>query len=271
MFFLTTPNFWYPYDAHSGLYIPQLLPRFLRDRYIRRASPGFIEEHKTFDAIHLLKPGFLRSALADSALSAIHELPCCLDRDEYFRLHPVRGALAYLGLGWYFHAEFWTIVGHQEVRQKLRSKLKKNWFYQLNQPDDNPLEDFASSIDFDQGMFNHQLCSGWHWYERDKRGFRWTEEKATCYLQSRSSVQYIEISGYSPVENTIQIYVDGVRVGVHRTHSESGFDLKYLLPFPLTNDQIFKVTIESDRAIQPQDSLDKRELSLMVFSLGVTE
>lgn len=268
MLFMTTPNYWYPYDAHSDLYFPQFIPRFLRDRYIRLANPGFLEEHRTFDAIHLVTPRFLKSALKDCGLSPLHELPCCLDRSEYLRLHPLRGVLAYLGLGWYLHAEFWTVLAATEVRSKLRKKLRRSWFYQRNQPDEARLGDFDSGIDFETGMFNHQLGSGWFWYEKDQKGFRWTEKRATCYLESRRSVRFIRLTGYSPIENRIFIEVDGVRVGEHYTRSDT-FDLTYFLPFSNTADRIFEVTIGASHSFQPQDSADKRVLSLMIFSVRV--
>jgi len=271
MLFLTTPNYWYPYDAHSDLCFPQLFPGFLRDKYIRVRNPDFLEEHGTFDAIHLLTPKFFQSALQESHLAPLHELPCCLDRAEYMRINPVRGALAYLGLGWYFHAEFWTIVVHREARSKLRRKLRNSWFYEKNQPaGSNQIGDFESSIDFDRGMFNHQLGPGWYWYERDAKGFRWTQKQATCYLQSREQVRYIHLSGFSPAANRFYIDVEGVRVGEHAFGPESSFEVKYLLPFEKTNNRIFEVTVKAEHMVSTRGSEDERELSLMIFSVGLS-
>jgi len=157
------------------------------------------------------------------------------------------------------------------MRSKLRRKLRNQWYYERNQPStSDQLTDFSSAIEFDQGMFNHQLGSGWYWLERDKRAFRWTEKRASCYLQSREEVRYVHLKGYSPLENRLFLDVDGVRVGEHPAAPNSGFELKYLLPFESTDDRIFEVTIESLQSFKPQNSEDKRDLSLMIFSVRVS-
>ena len=272
MVFLTTPNFWYPYDAHSDLYFPQYLPASVQDQYVGWRNPGFLQEHESFDTIQLMKPHHLRSMVRDCGLRPLHDLPCCLDLHEYRKSHPFLSPLAYLGLGWYLHAEFWTILVHEAEWSKLRLKLRNSWYYERNQPDEGDcLKDFASLIDFNQSMFNQQLGTGWHWYERDDRqGFRWIKKKAVCYLQSYSEVRYIHLSGYSHMQNRVHVKVDGVRVGEHHVPSASGFDLKFFLPFSDTSDRIFEVVIESARAERPQNSVDKRKLSFMIFSVKVT-
>jgi hypothetical protein len=271
MVLLTTPNYWYPYDAHSDLYLPQFIPHPLRDTYLRMRNPSFLEEHGSFDAIQLLTPGFFRSALEECSLSPLHQLPCCLDKREYIRINPLRGALAYLGLGWYFHAEFWTVVVHGKMKLRLRRKLRNSWFYERNQPSTpEQLSEFSAGIDFEQGMFNHQLGCGWHWFERDKRAFRWIEKDAICYLQTREEVRYIHVTGYSPLENRILVHVDGILVGEHAIGAESSIQIKYLLPFAETRNRIFKVRVQAQFSFTPQESEDERTLPLMIFSLRLS-
>jgi 2-polyprenyl-3-methyl-5-hydroxy-6-metoxy-1,4-benzoquinol methylase len=270
MIFLTTPNFWYPYDAHSQLCFPHYLPGFLQNHYLHWRSPEFLKEHGSFRNIRLLTPHKLRSLLEKQGLIPLHELPCCLDRDEYLRLNPFRGLLSHLGLGWYFHAEFWLVLVHSSSRSRLRKKLQKTWFYEINQPSGRHLADFGPLIDFDTGPYSHQLASGWHWHEKDKRGFRWTSRRAICYLQTREGVRYLYLKGYSPIANHFRVQVDDCLVGEHHVAEPDGFELKYLLPFPETENRIFEVVIESVRCHTPHTGDDERELGLMVFSVELS-
>ena len=209
--------------------------------------------------------------LSRSGLRALHDLPCCLDRHEYRKLHPFLSPFAYLGLGWYPHAEFWTILVHAAEWSKLRRKLRNSWFYERNQPDEtSPQSDFAACIDFDEGMFNRQLGVGWHWYESDdRRHFRWIQKQAVCYLQGRGDERFVHLSGYSHMQNRLHVTVDGVRVGTHHISSPALFDLNFFLPFSNGGKRIFEVSIESARAKRPKDSTDKRKLSCMIFSVKV--
>lgn len=271
MIFLTTPNFWYPFDAHTELYFPQYLPRFLQDRYIRRFNPYFHREHASFKNIPLVKPGFLKRALKESGLVSLHDLPCCLDRSEYLRLHPIRGALSYLGLGWYTHAEFWTIIVHQEARRLQRRKLKSSWFYETNQPADGTALQFGPRIDFNQSSFGHQLGEGWYWHERDERGFRWIGKRAIFYLESTETVRYLLVKGFTPRPNRLKISVNGTAVGEHWSSEAEGFELKYLLPFRRTDKCMFEIEIEAKGVFKAENPEDHRELSTMIFSAEVTK
>ncbi len=184
MIFFTTPNFWYPYDAHTDLYFPQFLPGPIRDLYIRKLNPGFLKEHTSFEEIKLMRPGVLKKAISEAGLAPLHDLPCCLDQKEYWRIHPLLGLFTYLGLGWLFHAEFWIALVHWSEKDRIRLKLRKNWFYEQNQPSEQSIDKFHDQIDFLQGPFNHQLGPGWFWYEISERGFRWTEKRAEFFLES---------------------------------------------------------------------------------------
>lgn len=271
MVFLTTPNFYYPYDAHTELYGPQFLPRFLRDHYIRAFNPEFLKEHKTFDNIQLLKPNGLRRLIDGAGLAPLHELPCGLDRKEYWRLHPVFGIAAVLGLGWYLHAEFWPILVHRGTRDRLRLKLRRDWHYVHSQPSEQTVEGFGPCLNFDEGPGGHQLGTGWHWHESDDRGFRWTSKSAVCYLESRKAIRYVELKGFSPIENCLEVWVDGTLVGVHQTRESEHFELSYLVPsLETTANRIFEVRIEMNRIVQSEDQGDSRELGVMIFQLGVT-
>lgn len=269
MILLTTPNFWYPYDAHSQLFFPQYLPTRLADRYIQWRNRPFLREHESFGEIKLLKPGFFRSAIRSVELTPLHDLPCCLDRGEYLRLHPFRGFLSMMGLGWYSHAEFWMILAHESERERMQRKLKKHWFYERNQPSEGSIHAFESSIDFDRASYGHQLGEGWHWHERDKRGFRWMGKQATCYLESRSDCRYVRISGFSPHKNHIRIKVDGILVGEQTIHSRDAIELFYLIPGNRNHQHLFRVEILAANSFRTEDELDQRTLSLMIFSVEV--
>jgi len=269
MILLTTPNFWYPYDAHSQLRFPQYLPTQLADRYIRWKNPSFLREHSSFEEIKLLKPGFFRSSIRAADLTPLHDLPCCLDRREYFRLHPLRGILSHLGLGWYPHAEFWMILVHASESKQMRLKLKKNWFYERNQPSESPVRAFESSIDFDRASYGHQLQKGWHWYEREERGFRWMEKQASCYLEARTECRHVQVSGFSPRRNHVKVRVDGILVGEHGTYSGEEFELFHLIPGERNYPHLFKVEIIATDSFEPEGDVDQRTLSLMIFSVEI--
>lgn len=270
MILLTTPNFWYPYDAHANAWGPQFLPAPLADRYIARRNPGFLDEHKSFANIPLMRPGLLRRAIARVGLASLTDLPCCLDRDEFLRLHPGYGWLAYVGLGWLPHAEFWPILVHAEEREQLRCKLRRSWFYEQAQPDPVPFKAFSSCIDFDRGYFNPQLGPGWFWWERQERGFRWTGKEAVCRLQSLEPVSYLIVEGFSPWENRLRFYVDDVWVGEKRLDAGREFVGQFLLPFRETAGRLFEVRLESERVVAPPDKKDRRLLGTMMFRLELS-
>ncbi len=271
MILLTTPNRWYPFEGHTRLYFPQYLPAFLRDRYVGWKNPGFLREHKTFREIQLLSPRQLKRCLRESQLCFLHDLPCGLDRDEYRRLFPFRAPLAYLGLGWYPHAEFWGLLARAEDRADVRLKLAKNWRYQREQPSQTPPGEFGPVIDFDRGLFNHQLGDGWYWHEKDSRGFRWVKRKARCYLETAGGASFVTLDGYSPWINHLTVSVDGLAVGHHEVREGENFRLRYLLPFEQSQGRLFRVDLECDRLFRPDPRRDPRELGVMIFSAGVLE
>lgn len=267
MVLLTTPNFWYPYDAHSELWGPQFLPTFLADRYIARRNPGFLDEHKSFANIPLLRPAVLRRLINQAGLTSLTELPCCLDGSDFRRLHPWYGWLAACGLGWLLHAEFWPILVHREERDRLRRKLRKLWSYELAQPAPEPVTEFAPAIDFERGYYNAQLGPGWYWYERESRAFRWIGERAVCWLQVREPVSYLVVRGFAPWENRLRFTVDGWWVGEKHLKSGRDFEAVYLLPFPKTAGRIFEVAISCSRTRRPEEAGDQRSLGVMLFSV----
>lgn len=266
--FLTTPNFYYPYDAHTQLCGPQYLPAILRDHYIRLKNPDFIREHGSFNTIHLLKPRFFRRALREAGLSPLHDLPCGLDRGEFFSIHPFRGLLAYLGLGWYLHAEFWPILVRSEAREKIRRKLRKNWRYHHRENSSRSVERFDSHIDFRVEAFSHQLASGWHYYERYDRGCRWTSRRASCFLESRQEVSYVTISGFAPQENRLNAYIDDVWIGEMQLESGKNFRAQFLIPLRTEQGGIFEVRLEAEKTRTPEG--DQRELGLLIFEVRIS-
>lgn len=269
MILITTPNRWHPRDGHTGLLFPQYLPTAWADRYIAWKKPAFLREHATFGEIQLMSPGRLRRCLKKSGLTFLHDLPCGLDRDDYRKLFPWRAPLAYLGLGWYPHAEFWGILVRREVREGLRLKLRKQWTYEQKQPSPAEADGFAPAIDFDAGPFNHQLGEGWYWHERDARGFRWTGRTARCFLQTRDDAGLFRLDGYSPHRNKIQVEVDGIPVGERVLREEEDFHLDYLLPFRRTADRLLRIELKCQSVFRPAQARDERRLGVMVFSLGL--
>lgn len=267
MLLLTTPNFWYPYDAHTELYGPQFLPVPLADRYAGLFNPGFLDEHRSFRNIRLLRPGVLRRLIDDAGLAPLHGLPCGLDRSDYRRLHPWHGWLTYLGLGWHLHAEFWTILVRAEQRETLRRKLRKTWKYEAVERTDTPVQSFGPVIDFSAGPFSHQLGAGWYWHERQDRGYRWAGSRATCYLEAREPVRYLRVTGYAPWPNRLELYVDGVRVGERRVEEREAFEAEYLVPFPETQQRMFDVTLVCSKTVIPSETHDRRQLGVMIFGV----
>ena len=264
MIFITTPNRWYPFEGHTHLYFPQYIPSFLRDRYIHRKNPGFLKEHTSFAEIRSLGPLALNKCLRKSRLSFLHGLPCAMDLGDYRREFPVRGGLAYLGLGWCFHAEFWGILARDEARQKLRLKLKT-----LGAAD-GPGPDFQPAVDFKEESFGGQLGPGWHGHERDDRGFRWTTQKATAYLEAAGRMPYLNLHGYADEENYLEISVNGLKVGEHAAKAHAAFQLQYLVPLVKTH-EIWEVKIHCHRTFRSRDPRDGRDLGVMVFSFGLAE
>ena len=267
MIFLTTPNFWYPYDAHSNLYFPQYLPPSWRDRYIFRFNPGFLKEHSTFSEIQLPKPSALLRYLRERGLCFLHDLPCCLDRNELLRHHPLWGWLAYIGLGWYPHAEFWGILVREEDRSQLRLELRKNWPRKQDRLLDDIEARIQSAIDFESGSFGHQLTIGWSHHEGDQRGFRWIQRKAVCYLRAPHPVSYVAVSGYSPKENRLEIWLDGVRIGEHFVQAKAPFKAVYLIPCSESSERVFRLELHCDQVTRP--AKDRRKLGLMIFSIAL--
>jgi SAM-dependent methyltransferase len=270
MVFFTTPNFWYPYDAHTDLYFPQFLPAPLRDTYIRLLNPEFLKEHSSFREIRLMRPGILRKLIQESGLASLHDLPCCLDKDEYWRLHPFLGSFAQLGFGWLFHAEFWIALVHGGEKEKQRLKLRKNWFYEQNQPSQQKIDCFSHRIDFRKDAFNHQLGPGWYWYEKQDKGFRWTQKRAEFFLESDSSADFLCLEGFSPEENYLKVFVEGTWVGDHPITGGEPFSVQFLVPFQDRKRKIFSVVLETSRTIESKDPKDDRKLGLMMFAMELT-
>ncbi len=263
MIFITTPNRWYPYEGHTHLYFPQYLPSLLRDRYIHWENPGFLKEHTSFAEIRSLGPLALKRCLRKSRLSFLHSFPCAMDLVDYRRQFPVRACLAYLGLGWCFHAEFWGILAREEARQKLRLKLKPLGV-------EEAVSDFQSLVDFGEDSFGSQLGPGWYWHESDRRGFRWTGQEAVGYLETARRMPYLNLHGYAAEKNYLEISVNGLKVGEYSAPPQTEFRLQYLAPFVKTH-EIWEVAIHCRRTFRSQDPHDKRDLGVMVFSFGLAE
>ena len=270
MICLSTPNRLYPYEGHTDLFFPQYLPKRLRHRYIRRFNPGFLKEHQSFSDITSLTPSALQKGLKKSDLAFLHQLPCGLDRSDFMRHFPVRGSLAYLGLGWYPHAEFWGILVYSEMRDKLRLKLPKFWTYEQRQPSPTSVADFSHCIDFEKGFYNPQLGRGWYWQERDRLGFRWTAGEAVCFLQTDQEPRLLNIHGYGPRATRLLIRVNGLLVGVREIDGGTEFRLSYLVPFDQPRPDIWRIKLECDPPFLEDSQADPRQLGVMIFSVGMT-
>ncbi len=270
MIYISTPNRLYPYEGHTDLFFPQYLPKWLRHSYIRMYNPGFLKEHASFSEITSLTPAALRRCLRRSSLVFLHELPCGLDRSDFMRHFPIRGLLAYPGLGWYPHAEFWGILVYPEMRDKLRLKLPKFWTYEQRQPSPTGVADFGHRIDFESGLANAQLGPGWYWHERDRRGFRWTAGKAVCFLQTDFSPRLLRIHGYGPRQTRLSIRVDGLLVGVREIGEKIEFRLSYLVPFERSHPDIWRIEVECTPTFTENSQTDPRQLGVMIFSIEMT-
>jgi len=266
--FLTTPNFWCPYDAHTGLNGPQFMPRLLREPYLRWRNPGFIKEHGSFDSIQLMRPGFLRKALRNAGLAPLHDLPCCLDREDYRSIHPFVGRLIPFGLGWLPHAEFWTILVRREARRLVRRRLRKNWPLEHAQPESRPITGFQPVIDFSRGFFGHQLGSGWHWHEQGEPPFRWMGRQAIGYLLAEPGGRSITLKGFAPWDNRLQVRVDGSWVGDARLPGRKVFERRYLIPARDSFHGLVEVRLEAEEVRRSEGS-DIRDLGVMIFRMGL--
>ncbi len=275
MIFLTTPNLWHPFEGHSRLYFPQYLPRFLADRYIRLFNPGFLKEHNTFAEILLLSPRVFKRSLRNSGLTFLHDLPCGLDRLEFLKNAPWAGVFAYLGLGWYPHAEFWGILVKSDAKDFLRRKLRRGWFYEQNQPSAR-VADFQPVIDFRKDAFGYQLGEGWYWHENNGSGFRWMRQESCCYLENRGKGRFVRVRGYSPLpENRLEVRAclateEKVSVGEHFCKEGEEFEVEYLLP-SVPRPGLVRIELAFDRTFRPETPDDKRELSAMIFEVGLAE
>jgi len=275
MIFLTTPNSWHPYEGHSGMYFPHYLPTFLADRYIKLFNPGFLKEHNTFGEIQLLSPRVFKRCLRNSGLTFLHDLPCGLDRREFLKNARCAGLLAYVGLGWYPHAEFWGILVKREAKEFLRRKLRAEWFYERNQPS-QCVSDFQPVIDFRTDRYGYQLGEGWHWHEKDGSGFRWMMKSSTCFLENSGASRYVRVHGYSPLPSNrleVKVYAspdEGMTVGEHFCKEPEEFRVEYLLPF-VPRPGLMRVELSFDRTFRPETQGDTRELSAMIFEIGLAE
>ncbi len=268
---VSTPNFWYPYDAHSRTCCPQFLPAPLADIYIRKLNPEFIKEHQSFRNIRLLRPGKLKKIISKAGLKTLHDLPCCLDRDEYLRLRPLRGLLSYAGLGWLLHAEFWMLLTREEDREQVRIKLKKNLHFKVEPGDLEHGLSFGAEINFSNGDFYHQLGKGWHWPEKDGDDFRWIERRAVCYLEGGENCATLQLRGHSPIETRLYVYCENQLLGIHQAGENEVFELQYPLSLSFSERHLFTIKIRSTEEVVKDSVADSRELSVQIFSIGVTE
>ena len=263
----TTPNFWYPYDAHSRSHFVHYLPVRLGDWIHRRRHAAFLKEHGSTANIPLLTPRRLRKCVDAGGLALLHELPCCLDRDQLSQLSLLKSIPAYLGLGWYPHAEFWGILCRPDARSGLRLKLKTRLVRLDGDSSQVVWQDFESRIDFAQKSFSHQLDRGWYAHEPGPPGYRWIAGEAVCYLQLGEPVSRLRIRGFSPHGNRIRFWVDEVCVGEHRMNPKSSFDLTFFIPFTPPEDRMVKVLLNCDRTYLPERSGDRRDLGAVVSSI----
>lgn len=269
MVMISTPNFWYPYDAHSRTLFPHFLPAPLADRYIEMKNPEFIKEHESFRNIKLLRPGKLNRIIRKAGLKSLHSLPCCLDRDEYLKLHPLRGLLALAGLGWLPHVEFWMILTRAGDQGQARRKLKKNFRFRTEAEKSDSGKGFHPEIDFSRGNFYCQLGRGWHWPEQPEDRFRWIEKKSECFLEASGASTRLEIKGYSPIETRLSVSCDNLILGIHQAPSDDVFELQYPLLEKVEDRHLYRIQINSTEQVSKDSSIDPRELSVQLFSVGI--
>ncbi|MGI8783552.1 MAG: class I SAM-dependent methyltransferase [Acidobacteriota bacterium] len=271
MIFLTTPNRYYPREGHTLLLGPQYLPIRLADWYIARANPGFLREHKSFSAIQLLSPWQLKQLTDQAGLAMLHQIPERRDEED---LGPIWRRLARMvecgPLSWMPIQEFGVILVAKENQSRLALKKRKHWLYQQAQPQRQPLEEFKPHIDFSESPFHIQLGPGWNWMEDlVHSAYRWTDRRATAYLQSNRPAAEIRIQGfcdpalYPSASNHLEVRVDGWKVGETRLTAHGPFDLIYLVPFEPAGPHLYVVELSSQPAKSP-DSRDLRGLGVPI-------
>ncbi|MBI3940380.1 MAG: class I SAM-dependent methyltransferase [Acidobacteria bacterium] len=268
MIFLTTPNKGYPFEGHTFLYFPQYLPATLADQYIRWKNPGFLEEHGSFGAIKLLSPAGLKRLLSLSELIFLHQLPCCMDIEDWApgkRL--VYRLLGAAGLAWHPMQEFWGCLVRREHREALRVKCAKHHAIALRESG-NPALEFTPGIDFSRGPEAHQLKCGWFPRESAPSGFRWTGPEAELWLQADGAEDFFSVSGYCGARpqdgtTTLRIYCDDRWIGQRHLGQNEPFDLAFLLPYRLYRSQICTFRLAVDPCHTPGGA-DQRKLGIAV-------
>lgn len=273
MIFLTTPNRWYPFEGHTFLYFPQYLPTRLADKYIRKKNPGFLQEHGSFASINLLAPAELRRLLRLSRLSLLHQLPCCMDYQDFsfFKRISYR-ALGVLGLSWLPLQEFWGCLTREEDREALQIKCGKRHHVALQELQDATKE-FSSQIDFDLNPEAHQLKSGWFPHERIKVGFRWTTDEAQLWLQAEGGEEFLSVSGHCDASDrgapaTLSIYCDEHWIGQHCVTPNEDLSLRFLLPYQMRRLQICTIRLVVHPCHTPGRS-DLRKLGVAISHVGL--
>ena len=153
----------------------------------------------------------------------------------------------------------------------MRLKLKKNLQFRVNA--DNPDYPFRyqQKIDFSRGTHYHQLGKGWHWPESPGDSFRWIKRQAYCYLEGLKNSKELRISGHSPIETRLFIYCDDQLLGIHQAGINEVFKLQYPLPLKVNQKHLFSIKIKSTKKVIKDTNADPRELSVQVFSVGVTK
>ena len=75
------------------------------------------------------------------------------------------------------------------------------------------------------------------------------------------------MEGFSPWENGLDIYVEGLRVGRRPIRPDERFEATYLIPFPETDRRMLEVEIRCDGTHVPDGTTDERRLGVMIFRL----
>jgi ubiquinone/menaquinone biosynthesis C-methylase UbiE len=122
---LTTPNSVYPYEYHSDAWLPQYLPAWLADYYLKIVKPNFLREHGSFSTLSLLSPWKLQQLIKKAGLCLLHEYPWGKDFQEHSqRERTIISFLNLFGCGSVYTKTFLTVLCHNDDFRKL-CQIKK--------------------------------------------------------------------------------------------------------------------------------------------------
>jgi len=102
------------------------------------------------------------------------------------------------------------------------------------------------------------------------------KQLSSCFLENRGKGRFVRIKGYSPLPaNRLEVRAsltpeERIPVGEHFCKERGEFEVEYLLP-SAPRPGLVRVELAFDRTFRPEKRDDKRELSAMIFEVGLAE